>query len=156
MLRHTTGAGDRQLLSLEFREVEGVGQIVHTAKLDLFDDGPEKPVRIWSRIGRRPILAGGNANGDIPMLAFAAAPVALPCACWCSTTTRSANSTTPPAPKKPSSAPVETVTVVSVKKDWKTVLRRLGRHVAGARRMQRKPKCEVEVSTSWAILAAGR
>ena len=27
-------------------------------------------MRIWSRIGRRPILAGGNANGDIPMLRF--------------------------------------------------------------------------------------
>ena len=34
-------------------------------------DGPEKPVRIWSRIGRRPLLAFGNSNGDIPMLAFA-------------------------------------------------------------------------------------
>ena len=30
-----------------------------------------KPVRIWSRIGRRPILAGGNSNGDIPMLHYA-------------------------------------------------------------------------------------
>jgi hypothetical protein len=28
-------------------------------------------VRIWSRIGRRPVLAGGNSNGDIPMLRFA-------------------------------------------------------------------------------------
>jgi hypothetical protein len=31
-------------------------------------------VRIWSRVGRRPILAGGNANGDIPMLHFARHP----------------------------------------------------------------------------------
>jgi hypothetical protein len=37
-------------------------------------DGPEKPVRIWSRIGRRPLLAFGNSNGDIPMLAFAGGP----------------------------------------------------------------------------------
>ena len=37
---------------------------------DVLDDGPEKPVRIWSRIGRRPILAAGNSNGDIPMLDF--------------------------------------------------------------------------------------
>ena len=29
-----------------------------------------KPVRIWSRIGRRPILAVGNSNGDIEMLQF--------------------------------------------------------------------------------------
>jgi hypothetical protein len=28
-------------------------------------------VRIWSRTGRRPILAGGNSNGDVPMLKFA-------------------------------------------------------------------------------------
>jgi len=27
-------------------------------------------VRIWSRTGRRPILAAGNSNGDIPMLHF--------------------------------------------------------------------------------------
>ena len=34
------------------------------------DDGPEKPIRIWSRIGRRPLLAGGNSNGDVPMLRY--------------------------------------------------------------------------------------
>ena len=34
-------------------------------------DGPAKPTRIWSRIGRRPVIAGGNANGDFPMLRFA-------------------------------------------------------------------------------------
>ena len=28
-------------------------------------------MRIWSRVGRRPILAGGNSNGDIPMLRYA-------------------------------------------------------------------------------------
>jgi len=57
-------------VALEYREVDGVGQIVHTARPDFLDDGPEKPVRIWSRVGRRPIVAGGNANGDIPMLSF--------------------------------------------------------------------------------------
>jgi phosphoserine phosphatase len=43
----------------------------YVPKLDFFDDGPEKPVRIWMRVGRRPILAAGNSNGDIPMLRFA-------------------------------------------------------------------------------------
>jgi hypothetical protein len=38
--------------------------------MDFFDDGPEKPIRIWSRIGRRPILAFGNSSGDVPMLAY--------------------------------------------------------------------------------------
>jgi len=40
----------------------------------VFDDGPVKPVRIWSRIGRRPIFAAGNSNGDIPMLRDAGGP----------------------------------------------------------------------------------
>jgi hypothetical protein len=42
--------------------------------MDFFDDDPEKPVRIWSLIGRRPILAFGNSNGDVPMLAFSGIP----------------------------------------------------------------------------------
>jgi hypothetical protein len=33
-----------------------------------------KPARIWSRIGKRPILAAGNSNCDIPMLQFANKP----------------------------------------------------------------------------------
>jgi phosphoserine phosphatase len=32
------------------------------------DDGPGKPVHIWSRTGRVPLLAGGNADGDTAML----------------------------------------------------------------------------------------
>jgi hypothetical protein len=50
------------------------GSIVYLAEPDVFDDGPIKPVRIWSRVGRRPILAGGNSNGDLPMLRFAGGP----------------------------------------------------------------------------------
>jgi phosphoserine phosphatase len=49
----------------------GSASIVYQDKPDVFDDGPAKPVRIWSRIGRRPIVAGGNSNGDVPMLQFA-------------------------------------------------------------------------------------
>lgn len=37
---------------------------------DYLDDGPLKPVRIWSRVGRRPVLAAGNSNGDVDMLRF--------------------------------------------------------------------------------------
>jgi phosphoserine phosphatase len=47
------------------------GTITHTPTPDYVDDGPEKPIRIWSRTGRRPLLAAGNTNGDIPMLDFA-------------------------------------------------------------------------------------
>jgi phosphoserine phosphatase len=57
--------------ALEYRDDEHGGSIVYLAEPDVFDDGPVKPVRIWSRIGRRPILAVGNSNGDIHMLAWA-------------------------------------------------------------------------------------
>jgi hypothetical protein len=44
---------------------------VYKSKIEFFDDGPQKPVRIWSRIGHRTLVAGGNSNGDIPMMGFA-------------------------------------------------------------------------------------
>jgi phosphoglycolate phosphatase-like HAD superfamily hydrolase len=56
--------------TLEYVSGEDGGTVIHKAKADYLDDGTEKPVRIWSRTGRRPILAAGNANGDIPMLDF--------------------------------------------------------------------------------------
>ena len=46
------------------------GTITHTPVPDYLDDGPEKPIRIWSRVGRRPLLAAGNSDGDGPMLDF--------------------------------------------------------------------------------------
>jgi phosphoserine phosphatase len=46
------------------------GTITHTTAPDYLDDGPEKPIRIWSRVGRRPMLAAGNSDGDGPMLEF--------------------------------------------------------------------------------------
>jgi phosphoserine phosphatase len=57
--------------SLRYQEDEQGGSVVYEAKPDFFDDGPVKPVRIWSRVGRRPTFAGGNSNGDVPMLQFA-------------------------------------------------------------------------------------
>ncbi len=57
--------------STGLRFEEDDGQLVYLAEMDVFDDGPVKPVRIWSRIGRRPIIAAGNSNGDAQMLQFA-------------------------------------------------------------------------------------
>lgn len=48
----------------------GMDSIVQRAELDVIDDGPGKPVQIWNIIGRRPILAAGNSNGDLQMLNF--------------------------------------------------------------------------------------
>jgi hypothetical protein len=57
--------------ALEYREHEDGIDLLYTPDVEFFDDGPVKPVRIWSRIGRRPVIAGGNSNGDIAMLRFA-------------------------------------------------------------------------------------
>ena len=56
---------------LRYQEDEHGGTVVYLAEPDVFDDGPVKPVRIWSRIGQRPVLAVGNSNGDVEMLQFA-------------------------------------------------------------------------------------
>jgi phosphoglycolate phosphatase-like HAD superfamily hydrolase len=56
---------------LDLRLGEDDTDLLYKSKIDFFDDGPEKPIRIWSRTGRRPVVAGGNSNGDIPMLRFA-------------------------------------------------------------------------------------
>lgn len=56
--------------ALRFREDKRGGEIFYLEEPDVFDDGPAKPVRIWSRVGRRPIVAVGNSNSDIPMLRF--------------------------------------------------------------------------------------
>lgn len=57
--------------ALEYVEREDGVDVLYKSELEFFDDGPVKPVRIWSRIGRRPVIAVGNSNGDIPMLRFA-------------------------------------------------------------------------------------
>jgi phosphoserine phosphatase len=56
--------------ALAYTHDEHGGTITRQAAADYLDDGPEKPVRIWSRTGRRPVLAAGNSNGDIPMLDY--------------------------------------------------------------------------------------
>ena len=60
--------------ALAYRSDERGWTITHKAEADYLDDGPEKPIRIWSRTGRRPLLAAGNSNGDVPMLHFTQHP----------------------------------------------------------------------------------
>ncbi len=60
-------------VGLAFRDGP-VADLLYTSEMDVFDDGAQKPVRIWSRIGRRPILAVGNADGDAPMLSWTGGP----------------------------------------------------------------------------------
>jgi phosphoserine phosphatase len=58
-------------LGLDFDDAGDDTRLLYKSKIEFFDDGPEKPVRIWSRVGRHPLVAGGNSNGDIPMMRFA-------------------------------------------------------------------------------------
>jgi len=51
--------------TLEYRD----GGLYRTAGVEQpIDEGPGKPVHIWTRLGRTPLFAGGNADGDAAML----------------------------------------------------------------------------------------
>lgn len=47
--------------------------LTREAKIDFIDDGPGKPVGINTFIGRRPIFAAGNSDGDYEMLRWVTA-----------------------------------------------------------------------------------
>ena len=107
--------------ALRYRDDEQGGSVVYEAKPDVFDDGPAKPVRIWSRIGRRPILAGGNSNGDIPMLRYSSGrPPALGLLVLHDDPEREFDYTAG-AEDSLEQARTRGWTVVSVKDDWATV-----------------------------------
>jgi hypothetical protein len=53
------------------------GRLVRLAEAKPINDGPVKAVSIRERIGRTPLLAGGNADGDVPMLETARHAVLL-------------------------------------------------------------------------------
>jgi hypothetical protein len=81
-----------------------------------------KPARIWSRIGRRPIFAAGNSNGDIPMLQFANTPTrpALRLLVMHDDAAREFDYVSG-AEKSLALAKQNGWTVISMKNDWKTI-----------------------------------
>ncbi|MEG9437791.1 haloacid dehalogenase-like hydrolase [Edaphobacter sp. HDX4] len=56
-------------IKTEFKE----GMLMRLPQVDSIDDGPGKPVNIGRFIGKRPIAAFGNSDGDQQMLEYAAA-----------------------------------------------------------------------------------
>jgi len=58
--------GSRGKLKYELRDGKPV--LLKLPEVDLLDDGPGKPVGIQQGIGRRPVMAFGNSDGDLAML----------------------------------------------------------------------------------------
>ncbi|APT60094.1 haloacid dehalogenase [Roseomonas gilardii] len=58
----------------EFRIApDGRPELIRLPAMDFIDDGPGKPVAINKFIGRRPIAAFGNSDGDLQMLQYVTA-----------------------------------------------------------------------------------
>jgi phosphoserine phosphatase len=55
------------------RNTDGKPVLMKEAKVEFVDDGPGKPVGINRFIGRRPIFAFGNSDGDLQMLQWTTA-----------------------------------------------------------------------------------
>jgi phosphoserine phosphatase len=49
---------------------DGKPELFKTAKIFFIDDGPGKPVGIQQHIGRWPVIAFGNSDGDLQMLQY--------------------------------------------------------------------------------------
>ncbi|MVT66411.1 haloacid dehalogenase-like hydrolase [Bradyrhizobium pachyrhizi] len=58
-------------IKTKFEIDKGKPSLIRLPAIDLVDDGPGKPVGINSHIGRRPIAAFGNSDGDFQMLQWA-------------------------------------------------------------------------------------
>jgi hypothetical protein len=62
--------GSSGVVKFEIRDGKPV--LIKEPKVEFIDDGPGKPVGINRFIGRRPILAFGNSDGDLQMLQYTA------------------------------------------------------------------------------------
>jgi phosphoglycolate phosphatase-like HAD superfamily hydrolase len=58
---------------VKFEMRDGKPVLVKEPKVEFIDDGPGKPVGINRFIGRRPIMAFGNSDGDLQMLQYTTA-----------------------------------------------------------------------------------
>jgi hypothetical protein len=65
------GLPGEQIIGSEVQITWIGGMLVRSATTLPMDDGPGKPIHLWDRIGTLPLLAAGNAGGDIEMLTCA-------------------------------------------------------------------------------------
>ena len=106
---------------------DGKPQLVKLAKIEFVDDGPGKPVGINRFIGRRPIFAFGNSDGDLQMLQWTVAGTGARFAGLVHHTDAvreyayDRQSRIGKLDKALDEATVKGWTVVDMKQDWKTV-----------------------------------
>jgi hypothetical protein len=98
--------------------------------VDFVDDGPGKPVGINSHIGRRPIAAFGNSDGDLQMLEWTTKAAATPALALIVHHTDAEreyaydrNSHVGKLDKALDAAKLNNWTVVSMKDDWKRIFK---------------------------------
>jgi len=104
-------------VGLDFKD----GHLMTTSRPEFLADGPVKPVRIWGRTGRRPILAAGNSNGDIEMLQYAHAAAPSLCLLVRHDDAGREFDYVAGAEKALDEAAASGWTVVSIRDDWTTV-----------------------------------
>lgn len=57
-------------IGLEYQVIDGKPALMRTAELFFYDDKEAKPVGISRHIGKRPVMAVGNSDGDYQMLEY--------------------------------------------------------------------------------------
>ncbi len=111
----------------KFELRDGKPVLMRLPEIDFIDDGPGKPVGINEHIGRRPIAAFGNSDGDLQMLEWARGGGGVRFALIVHHTDAERewaydrNSSVGKLDKALDVAQVEGWTVVDMKNDWKTI-----------------------------------
>jgi phosphoglycolate phosphatase-like HAD superfamily hydrolase len=117
--------GSTDKLKFELRDGQPV--LVRLPELNFIDDGAGKPVGIQMHIGRRPIAAFGNSDGDLQMLQWTAAGSGARFCLYVHHTDAERewaydrNSSIGRLDKGLDEAKVKGWTIVSMKDDWKTI-----------------------------------
>ncbi|MBO9651663.1 MAG: haloacid dehalogenase-like hydrolase [Variovorax sp.] len=117
--------GSSQLIKYDLQGGKPV--LLREPKLDFIDDGPGKPVGIYRNIGRPPVLAFGNSDGDLQMLQYTAGAPGARMALIVHHDDADRefaydrNSRIGKLDKALDEAQAKGWTVVSMKRDWKTI-----------------------------------
>ena len=111
----------------KFEIRDGKPVLVRLPELNFIDDGPGKPVGINEHIGRRPIAAFGNSDGDMQMLQYSTGTAGARFGLLVHHTDADREwaydrkSSVGKLDKALDAAPAAGWTVVDMKNDWKTI-----------------------------------